>query len=414
MGAYYAPSLSRNHLRGFPTWPGGVDPALKGQRGAVPRQLLVKSDQGSQVLGESLAHNEAQLQTVMRDHPGLLPLEDFDLVGPPLVVGKETGVPSGCIDLVLLARGGELVLVEFKTGPQNPDFRSALAQVLDYGSDLWQMSLDDFERRVALRFFASTQAQGTGYERCKSLDAAIDIAWAGNPLSEEERVTFKDRLATDLADGAFTYVVAAQRLTDAMSTTARYLNVNHRRSRFFLIEMVRFIDKPDGAEEVFEARTVLRPDPTARSSPRGARGTRLTRESLMELIDDQRYAETVQRLLDAAETAGLTIWWGTSGLSLRLPNSRGGPPASVGWFFPPAVAGWLGLSDLVLGYDPASPAFGPLEESLVAFMSRVALVGGSPQHNGGLVAQHFPPDMIISHISELIDALDLLTGQQGD
>ena len=126
----------------------------------MPRQMLVSSDEGSQVLRESLAHDEAQLQQLLCDHPGLLPLEDLGLVGPPLVVGKETSVPSGAIDLVLLARGGEIVLVEFKTGPQNPDFRGALAHLLDYGSDLWGMSIDDFERTVALRYFSSNQAVG--------------------------------------------------------------------------------------------------------------------------------------------------------------------------------------------------------------------------------------------------------------
>lgn len=88
----------------------------------MPRQLLVQRATGPEVLRESLAHDEAQLQQLLRNHPSLLPLEDLGLSGPPLVAGKETAVPSGAIDLVLLARGGELVLVEFKTGPKNPTF----------------------------------------------------------------------------------------------------------------------------------------------------------------------------------------------------------------------------------------------------------------------------------------------------
>ena len=131
--------------------------------------MLVAGGDGPRVLKESLAHNEAQLQAILMDHPGLLPLEDFGLVGPALVVGKETTVPSGSIDLVLVARGGQLILVEFKTGPQNPDFRGALAQVLDYGADLWQMTLEDFDRKVAQRFFASAQAAGSAFEECTSL-----------------------------------------------------------------------------------------------------------------------------------------------------------------------------------------------------------------------------------------------------
>jgi len=276
--------------------------------------MLVTSQTGTHVLKETLAENEAQLQKVLRDHPGLLPLEDLDLVGPPLVVGKETTVPSGAIDLVLVARGGELVLVEFKTGPQNPDFRAALAQLLDYGSDLWQMTLEDFERKVATRFFATPEAVGTGYEKCKTLDEAIAKAWADNPLSDEELATFKDRLTADLADGAFTYVVAAQRLTEPMATTARYLNANFLRSRFCLVEVVRFTG--DEGQQVFEARTVLRPE--RRPGGGGQRGTRLTRETLMERIDDAVYAEAVGRLLDAAEADGLEVHLPPGIISARI------------------------------------------------------------------------------------------------
>jgi hypothetical protein len=372
----------------------------------VPRQMLVTSRTGTQVLKESLAHNEAQLQGVLRDHPGLLPLEDLGLVGPALVVGKETGVPSGAVDLVLVARGGELVIVEFKTGPQNPDFRAALAQLLDYGSDLWQISLDEFERTVPLRYFASSQAAGTGYEKVKSLDEAIVKAWGDDPLSEEELATFKDRLTADLADGSFAYVVAAQRLTDAMVTTARYLNATHQRSRFYLVEVVRFTDGLPEGEEVFEARTVLKPDPTSRGGSRGPRGARLTRDNLIDQIEDADYAEGIGELLDTAEATALVIAWGTSGVSLRLPNPLGGPPASIGWIHPPGVVGWLGLTDLVLGFDPTSPAYEPLRAWLDAYVERISSLGGDPVGNGGLTAFHFSPPMTCAHIDDITQALE--------
>ena len=48
--------------------------------------------------------------------------------------------------IVWLGNGGDLALVEFKTGPGEPDFRECLAQLLDYGSDLWEMTLEEFVR----------------------------------------------------------------------------------------------------------------------------------------------------------------------------------------------------------------------------------------------------------------------------
>ncbi|GIU99629.1 MAG: hypothetical protein KatS3mg014_1245 [Actinomycetota bacterium] len=57
------------------------------------------------------------------------------------------------MDLVGLSRAGDLLLVEFKIGPANPDFRHATSQLLDYGSDLWGRSVEDLERTVALPYF---------------------------------------------------------------------------------------------------------------------------------------------------------------------------------------------------------------------------------------------------------------------
>ncbi len=52
-----------------------------------------------------------------------------------------------------LTRGGGLLIIELKIGPQNSDFRRVLAQLHDYGSDLWRMFLDVFEGTVARQYF---------------------------------------------------------------------------------------------------------------------------------------------------------------------------------------------------------------------------------------------------------------------
>jgi hypothetical protein len=122
----------------------------------MARKLVIDLPDGTrQLLAEVLADDELQLQEQLKLHPELLPLEELGLVGPAVVVGRESALDSGRVDLVLLGNGGDLALVEFKTGPQNPDFRECLAQMLDYGSDLWGMTLEEFETRVAQRYFSS-------------------------------------------------------------------------------------------------------------------------------------------------------------------------------------------------------------------------------------------------------------------
>jgi RecB family endonuclease NucS len=125
----------------------------------MPRKIVVGTEGGEfPVLVEALADDEAQLQELVKTNPDLIPVEEFGMTGPLLVVGRETTVPSGAIDLVALSGGGEVLIVEFKTGPQNADFRHTIAQLLDYGAHLWELSLHDFENQVAIRFFTSPSA----------------------------------------------------------------------------------------------------------------------------------------------------------------------------------------------------------------------------------------------------------------
>ena len=102
----------------------------------MTHKLVIELPDGSWKLLEQVpAEHELQLQEQLKRQPELLPLEELGLVGPALVVGRESSLDSGRVDLVLLGNGGDLAVVEFKTGPQNPDFRECLAQLLDYGSD---------------------------------------------------------------------------------------------------------------------------------------------------------------------------------------------------------------------------------------------------------------------------------------
>ena len=134
----------------------------------MARRMILLNEGGEVMLSEVDAENEAQLQDRLKDSPGLLPLEEFGLPDPLLVVGRETSLPSGAADLLALAPTGDILVVEMKTGPQNSDFRAALAQATDDGADLWQMTPDVFEATSPARYFASAFC-GSSYEGIASL-----------------------------------------------------------------------------------------------------------------------------------------------------------------------------------------------------------------------------------------------------
>ena len=63
------------------------------------RMVVEGSDGASEQLEEVSAANEAQLQNFLKANPELLPIEELELPGPMMVVGAETHVNSGAIDL---------------------------------------------------------------------------------------------------------------------------------------------------------------------------------------------------------------------------------------------------------------------------------------------------------------------------
>lgn len=218
----------------------------------MARRIILINDADEVMLSEVDARDEAQLQHRLLNSPDLFPVDEFELQGPLLVVGRETTLPSGSVDLIALARTGDVLVIEMKTGPQNPDFRAALAQATDYGADLWRMTLEVFEATVALRYFASDHC-APGFRNTTSLAYAAKTAWP--TMTDEELAAFQDRLASVLASGNFNFVIVAQRFTEPMITTVNYLNeMNAGRAKFFLVELVRFTG---GSFTAFEARALV-------------------------------------------------------------------------------------------------------------------------------------------------------------
>jgi len=375
------------------------------QTARVPRHMVViQTDGTSPVLSESTVL-EVSLQEQLKAHPELLPVEEFDLVGPLMVVGRETTLASGAADLVAVTRAGDLVLVEFKTGPQNPDFRHALAQLLDYGADLWGMTLNRFDEAVAVRYFTSSHCPTTSPTRnATGLLAAAQATWPGIESSELEQ--FTDRLANALERGAFHYVVAAQRFVPAMEATVAYLNASMKDSSFYLVELVHF--GGDGLS-AFEARTVAKP---SKQSTSKASSVTTSEIDFLASIADDNYRSALRDLLDFCRELDLRFAWGAIGTSIRLKTPFKDEPISIAWLFPGGGIGWMGLSHLTLGHDAAVPSSvpqlaGPLEQYLTA----VSDISGATQTKSPTVAGYtFEPGAIITEHALIEDALsDLVT-----
>ena len=374
----------------------------------MPRKMILEGPgQKQTMLTETRAENEEKLQELIKDNPELIPIEEFGMTGPVMVVGRETALQSGKVDLVALARSGELLVIEFKTGPQNTDFRAALAQLLDYGSDLWQMSFEEFERAVAVRYFHSTYCHDHRVQRKSSLGEAANAIW--EDLSEDEMEQLRESLTKQLQSGALHYVLMAQRFTDTISTTTEYLNTITPTVNFWGVELVRFTGE---AISAFESRTVLRPP---RRSPPGT-GTPTDETQLLAQVQEGSYRECLTDILAACRGLGLRLNWGSAGTSIRVPVPEMPGPLTIAWLFPPGKSGWMGLQDLTLGFDPSSAANAAsvhdvLEEYLSAVMRLPGVEEGKVQ---GLRVYHLPPEATVSAKDDIIEILAKLVGRIND
>jgi hypothetical protein len=372
----------------------------------VARKMIVLREDGARpILAEVPAANEAELQELMKDNPDLVPIDEFDMTGPLLVVGRETSLPSGAVDLVAIARSGELLLIEFKTGPQNTDFRSVLAQLLDYGADLWRMSYDEFESSVVSRYLASDHCQDSRVRRKVSLVEAAHAIWPD--LSQEDSLRFKERISQQLAIGSFHYLVVAQRFARPTEQTVEYLNALTQAARFYAVELVRFA--ADGLS-AFESRTVSKPTRRAKD-PKPIEYTNEVR--FLEGIEEDAYRDALRELLDGCRGLDLRFEWGSVGTSIRLPTPDRPEPLTIAWLFPPGAVGWMSLSDLNLGFDPSSAEKTPsVSDALDKYLEKVALLPAAervkPQW---LRAYRLPPDTTVRSRHQILEIFAQLTGR---
>ena len=367
----------------------------------MPRRVLVQRESDHFDLVEVQSPDEHALQEVMKAQVQLIPSDDLGLDGDLLVVGRETTLASGKIDLLCLSRSGDLVLIEFKTGPQNPDFRHALAQLIDYGSDLWRLNLEDFDRGVVQRYLTSPHCVPL-LKGANDLRAAIArTAWK---LSGDDEERLYDRLARVLTTGDFIYVVAAQRFTAAMTTSLEYLNATLRYGRFYLMELVRL----QGQDLVAHAAQIVA-TPTNRGpvTQTPASGQANEADFLAQIPADD-YREAIRDILATAITLGMAIHWGSKGASIRIRTPDRNEPLSIGWVFLEGDQ-WFGARHLTFGVDLTTLANTPsVRQPVEVFIEQVRAIYGAKPVPTKLNAYTFEPHILPTAKDALIEVLEAL------
>ena len=92
---------------------------------------------------------EGHLQDFIHNNPDSIPLYEIQEDKKLFVAAREFPTESGPIDAIGVDKDGDIYIIETKLF-KNPDKRTVIAQVLDYGASLWKhfKDFDEFTTRL--------------------------------------------------------------------------------------------------------------------------------------------------------------------------------------------------------------------------------------------------------------------------
>lgn len=331
------------------------------------------------ILQESPIELEERLQEVLKENPDLIPATDLGLEPPLLVVGRESALASGYADLVCIDRNGMLVIVEVKRGKEG-DARRAIAQALDYGSDIWhemreairggREAIAAFEETVAIPYFSGSRYPEQ--HRPQSLREAAKAQWES--LTESPGAAwwddFQQNLESTLISGKYSYIVFAPNVPDNVRTTIEYLSATANFS-FAAVEVDHFADKAQDFE-VYAPHAIAVPPPVAKPGPRPT--VHIRRDQWLDTLLSEGAKSFFEKLTANLEAvAGVELVYTEAGyFGIGISRQWGGRPFKA-WLSDSYSAGSgrapFRTDVLRLGYSQGTPEV--LRQALDPWINRL-------------------------------------------
>ena len=203
-------------------------------------KILIQDQQGVRALEEGYA-SEEELQTFLREHPDLMPLEEIELNAPGLLcIGWEVGLASGAEDILYIDQNGLLTVVETKLRKNPEARREVVGQILEYAAQMSDWSSADVERQ-ADKFFASSECPDQ--YRGSTLEKALQVFLeASEALPEFSYEYFLQQVQTNIERGHFRLVIAIDEPPEPLLKTVEFVNHFSERFELYLIQLKRFRD----------------------------------------------------------------------------------------------------------------------------------------------------------------------------
>jgi hypothetical protein len=288
-------------------------------------KILIQDEHGVRELEEGYA-SEEELQTFLREHSELIPVDDIELGTPPILcIGWEVGVASGSEDLLYIDETGLMTVVETKLRKNPESRREVVGQILEYASYLCTWCASDIEKQ-AQEFFASDACPAE--YKGSSLDGALEVFM--DKVESPRRTDFAyeeflTAVTANLERGHSRLVIAIDEPPDPLLRIVEFVNRFSERFEMYIIQLKRFHDKATAANIFVPALfgRVARPETRRRAARLWDKTTFL--EQASKKCPDR--VPVLERLMQFAESER-AIKWG-----------RGASLGTFGFEFPVTLPG---------------------------------------------------------------------------
>ena len=177
--------------------------------------IISKNGKNAVRVDKSDFDKEDYLQQYIHENPESIPLYDIKEDIKLLILAREFPANGGRIDAIGIDKEGEIYIIETKLY-KNPDKKTVVAQVLDYGAALWKHS-GDFSDFVGI---LDSSVQKTFKV---SLNQKLQEYFG---LSEEELSQLLDSVKNNLNGGILHFVILMDSLDDRLKDLILYVNQN--------------------------------------------------------------------------------------------------------------------------------------------------------------------------------------------
>jgi hypothetical protein len=299
-------------------------------RGEIMQLYEIKNEQ---VQGDSLRpidlskglYQETWLQQLIDHHPEILPITELnETFGLPISLGREV---DG-IDNLLITDQGKLILVETKLWRNPEGHRTVVGQILEYASRLAGWDFKTLSEKVRNRHPQSLSIHEITREACENL--------------EYDELEFESRIQQSLKTGEFLLLIVGEKIHPTATQLADLIQSKpHLEFKLSFVELLCFHQNKDDDWPLIVVPRVVsksneitrsvvkilyeekRPEVVVREAQEEGQSrkgkTNLDSFLLAISSDLEQHLEILRGFIENLNLNEVTIHWGTSSFSLKLP-----------------------------------------------------------------------------------------------